>query len=317
MERRERQHADQELAPQAEVLAKRFIQRWDLHARQLDNGHYICIHKPLKVNHILAHLRGDITLGTYLLDRNSQARFIVFDADDEQGFMRLAFLSRTLAEDGVPSYLERSRRGAHLWFFLAEAETGRDARSFGRGVVKVHGVDNVEIFPKQDKLSSGPGSLIRLPFGVHRLAECRFEFFSPSGEPLAATIHEQILMLSSPQIVSDTAFDAYRSCKSLFSQERVLDAIGSPKDTVSERIKARVTVLEFVSQYIDLKPVGNGALGLCPFHDDHRPSFGVNDRENYWHCFAGCGGGSVIDFWMKWRACDFTYAVTELAHILL
>jgi hypothetical protein len=59
--------------------------------------------------------------------------------------------------------------------------------------------------------------------------------------------------------------------------------------------------LEFVSQYVDLKPTARGAIGLCPFHDDHHPSFGVNDEGNYWHCFAGCGGGSVIDFWMKWQ----------------
>jgi DNA primase len=96
-----------------------------------------------------------------------------------------------------------------------------------------------------------------------------------------------------------------------------LDRFDEPTDTLSERIKTSVTVLEFVSQYVDLKPTGSGALGRCPFHDDHRPSFGVNDRENYWHCFAGCGGGSIIDFWMKRRGCDFIEAVTELARIIL
>ena len=54
-------------------------------------------------------------------------------------------------------------------------------------------------------------------------------------------------------------------------------------------------VLEFGGRYVDLKPTKNGAIGRCPFHDDHRPSFGVNAEGNYWHCFAGCGGGSVID----------------------
>jgi DNA primase len=86
---------------------------------------------------------------------------------------------------------------------------------------------------------------------------------------------------------------------------------------VSEKIKASVTVLEFVSQYIDLKPTPGGAIGLCPFHDDHHPSFGVNEAGNYWNCFAGCGGGSVIDFWIKWRGCDFTMAIRELAEMLL
>jgi len=53
-----------------------------------------------------------------------------------------------------------------------------------------------------------------------------------------------------------------------------------------------VTVLEFVGRYVDLKPTKNGALGRCPFHhDDHNASFDVNAGSNYWHCFAGCGGG--------------------------
>ncbi len=42
-----------------------------------------------------------------------------------------------------------------------------------------------------------------------------------------------------------------------------------------------------------------------------RPSFGVNDTGNYWHCFAGCGGGTVIDLWIKWRECDSMTAITE------
>jgi DNA primase len=79
-----------------------------------------------------------------------------------------------------------------------------------------------------------------------------------------------------------------------------------------------VTVLEFVSQYVDLKPSASGALGLCLFHhDDHRPSFGVNHEGNYWQCFAGCVGGSVIDVWMKRREGGFAAAIAELAELLL
>jgi DNA primase len=43
----------------------------------------------------------------------------------------------------------------------------------------------------------------------------------------------------------------------------------------------------------------------------------VNDKGNYWNCFSGCGGGSVIDWWMKRQNCDFTTAVTELAQMVL
>ena len=42
----------------------------------------------------------------------------------------------------------------------------------------------------------------------------------------------------------------------------------------------------------------------------------MNTQGNYWNCFAGCGGGSVIDFWMLLRGIDFKTAVTELEQML-
>jgi type IV secretory pathway VirB4 component len=51
-----------------------------------------------------------------------------------------------------------------------------------------------------------------------------------------------------------------------------------------------VAVLEFVSQYVDLKPTASGAIGPYPFHDDHHPSFGVKAEGNYWHSLPGVVG---------------------------
>jgi hypothetical protein len=114
-----------ELSRPALILAQRFVQRWDLHARQLDDGSYVCVHEQLNVGHLFDHLRGEITLGAYLLDQDSQARFLVLDADDEQSWERLGHLARELAEEDIPAYLEKSRRGGHLWLFLAQAVAGR------------------------------------------------------------------------------------------------------------------------------------------------------------------------------------------------
>jgi hypothetical protein len=160
---------DTELSRPALVLAQRFVQRWDLHARQLDDGSYVCVHQPLNVGHLLNHLRGEITLGAYLLDQESQARFVVLDADDAQAWERLGHLASALADEDIPSYLEKSRRGGHLWLFLAEAVAGREVRAFGHGLLAAHRIEGVELYPKQDQLADGPGSLIRMPFGVHRL----------------------------------------------------------------------------------------------------------------------------------------------------
>jgi hypothetical protein len=183
---------DTELSHPALVLAQRFVQRWDLHARQLDDGSYVCIHEQLNVGHLFAHLRGEITLGTYLLSQESQARFIVLDADDAQAWERPGHLVRVLADEDVPSYLERSRRGGHLWLFLAQAVDGREVRAFGHGLLAAHQVEGVELYPKQDRLAGGPGSLIRMPFGMHRLTGRRYGFYTADGVPLAPSIREQV-----------------------------------------------------------------------------------------------------------------------------
>jgi hypothetical protein len=36
-------------------------------------------------------------------------------------------------------------------------------------LLSFHRFEDVELFPKQDEPTGGPGSLIRMPFGVHRL----------------------------------------------------------------------------------------------------------------------------------------------------
>jgi hypothetical protein len=89
--------------------------------------------------------------------------------DDAQGWQRLGHLASALAGENVPAYLEKSRHGGHLWLFLAEAAAGRDARAFGLGLLAAHRVEGVELFPKQDQIADAPGSLIRMPFGMHRL----------------------------------------------------------------------------------------------------------------------------------------------------
>ncbi|MGE5073565.1 MAG: CHC2 zinc finger domain-containing protein [Anaerolineae bacterium] len=79
---------------------------------------------------------------------------------------------------------------------------------------------------------------------------------------------------------------------------------------VWEKIKQRLPIGDVVAKYVELDSKGRGR---CPFHDDQHPSLSVNFDEGYWHCFAGCGGGSVIDFWMKLHSMSFAEAVSDLA----
>jgi hypothetical protein len=288
---------EQEVWTIVEMLSLQFIQRWDIHARQLEDGRYICVPQPFRMSLMYLHLRGDITLGAYLLDSKSLAKFIVLDADDEMTFRKLKEMAVDLNNQGIPSYQETSRRGGHLWLFFKELIPGEKAKGFGKGLLKSYGIE-AEVYPKQEKLSQGPGSLIRMPFGIHRKSGERYPFYG------LGNFRQQLEILSHPQTVPMEAIELYQYRKETHHYEGK-----------SERFKD-IPLVEFIGQYVDLRPIASGALGLCPFHEDHQPSFGVNAKDNYWHCFAGCGGGDIISFWMKWKNCDFKTAVKDLEEVI-
>jgi hypothetical protein len=53
--------------------------------------------------------------------------------------------------------------------------------------------------------------------------------------------------------------------------------------------------------------------GLCPFHEDVKPSFFVNKETGIFHC-KGCNKrGSIFDFYMEKHSVDFKTACTTLA----
>lgn len=312
---REMNHLNQELLQIARNLMDTFLHRRDLYARQLDDGSYVCIRKPLTEQHVLAHLKGGITLGAYALDQAGLARFVALDGDDDSQLHSLICMNTSLHANGIPSFLEQSRRGGHLWLFLPRPKQGSIARSFGLDLAQRFGLTGIEVFPKQDRLSGGPGSLIRMPFGIHRKTGQRNGFVNADLAPLSKDWIDQMQILTNPETVPDdyinlvTTKNAQPSTP-IFNTKSILPE----KITPSGRIKAAISVYDFVSQYVELNP---GGIGLCPFHPDTKRSFAVHREENYWHCFAGCGGGSIIDFWMKYRNCDFTTSVKELSALLL
>ncbi len=84
------------------------------------------------------------------------------------------------------------------------------------------------------------------------------------------------------------------------------------EEKVSE-VRLHSSILEVVSDYVNLKKTGRNYRGLCPFHSEKTPSFMVNEEKQIFHCF-GCGqGGDVFTFLMKIGQFSFPQAVEELA----
>jgi DNA primase len=42
----------------------------------------------------------------------------------------------------------------------------------------------------------------------------------------------------------------------------------------------------------------------CPFHQDNNPSFNINIESGLWNCFAGCGGGNLIQLVQRVEGCN-------------
>ncbi|MGH2969616.1 MAG: DNA primase, partial [Solirubrobacteraceae bacterium] len=81
-----------------------------------------------------------------------------------------------------------------------------------------------------------------------------------------------------------------------------------------EKVRDAVDFAELVGARTELKRAGSNRLqGLCPFHEERTPSFGIDPVEKLYHCF-GCGaGGDVFSFVMATEGLDFAGALEWLA----
>jgi DNA primase len=81
-----------------------------------------------------------------------------------------------------------------------------------------------------------------------------------------------------------------------------------------EKVRDAVDFAELVGAKTELKRSGTQRLqGLCPFHEERTPSFGIDPVEKLYHCF-GCGaGGDVYSFVMATEGLDFAGALESLA----
>jgi hypothetical protein len=115
------------------VMAKEFgtycnllVNRWDVYAIQRPDGSYYLVHCPVISQLIRASLEGKVTPGFYALAEDETARWACIDSDLEEGLTDLQGLCLELRQLGIPSYLEASRRGGHLYIFFEPmaAQTG-------------------------------------------------------------------------------------------------------------------------------------------------------------------------------------------------
>src|SRR6266487_1152885 len=291
-------------------LASLCVGRCSDFALQQADGRYLRAGRPLDYSTLRLHLSGELTIGIYVTDEQGRCRFAVFDADSPDGLATLLEVKLTLAASAIPSYLELSRRGGHLWVFLARPAAAGQLRRW----LLPYCPSGVEFYPKRDWANDAqPGSLIRLPFGVHRLSGRRYPFVSLVGDrlvPVAPSVAGALTWLSTVEraTVPDEPGSAngdqpgYSTPTQYSTKKGVMTSTPTPQMSIRDWCAGQDPLL-VIGRYVELDSNG---LGCCPFGEHHsdgqdsHPSLWVHapvaPDVACWYCHTWCAGGSLFEF---------------------
>lgn len=84
-------------------------------------------------------------------------------------------------------------------------------------------------------------------------------------------------------------------------------------DDFAARIKEAVPIQDVVGDHVRLEAAGNVFRGLCPFHDDHKPSLIVDPRFQTYRCWACGAKGDAFQFLQDLERITFAEAKEKLA----
>jgi DNA primase len=80
-------------------------------------------------------------------------------------------------------------------------------------------------------------------------------------------------------------------------------------------VRQATDLVRLIGEHVALRPKGREHVGLCPFHDDHSPSFCVvTHKGNAFYKCHSCGtGGDAFDFVKNYHKMEFGEALRYLA----
>ncbi len=307
------------------ILVARCLGRRNDYALQQDNGRYRRVGSPVTWEVLKLHVAGVETIGAYVVDEYQSCHYAVFDADNVDGLVQLLGVQRCLAEGGIDSALEGSRRGGHLWVFFASPL----APGLVRRWLLPYCPAGVEFYPKRAWASwDAPGSLVRVPLGVHRLSSRRYPFLVPahadsgSGDrvvPVAHSVESSLEWLASIRRVLVPARELVQRDDDTglaTAQPFLARGVGSGTPSLPHTPANRLTIHAWCDRQDSLAVLGRylridgRGMACCPFgshHDDGRdshPSLWVHaptvSGGRCWYCNVWKRGGNLFDFLCLW-----------------
>jgi hypothetical protein len=251
----------------------------------------------LSLDTIRRHLAGWVTIGLYALNPETlRSKWLAIDADYERALADLAKLAECFKGDGVSSALENSRRGGHLWVFMAEPLPARDIRIYALDVAARVGVrikqanqDGLEFFPKQDILRPGEfGSAIRGPLGIHRGAARRF-WFQDAAPDLASQME---FLKAIPKMAGA---DLARLIKGNAAVAECRPGL-APGDLRRSKRRRGFQILQHIQT--PLRRAGRNLVTACPScraagRDTGGDNLSISTDGEKYVCWAGCSRDDI------------------------
>ena len=90
---------------------------------------------------------------------------------------------------------------------------------------------------------------------------------------------------------------------------------GNSSAEFKELVRSRTDIVQLIGETVALQPQQGGRVfkGLCPFHEDHNPSFTVNPERQSYKCWVCNKGGDCFSFVMEHDNLGFPETLEFLA----
>ncbi len=82
---------------------------------------------------------------------------------------------------------------------------------------------------------------------------------------------------------------------------------------VIQAIKSRISLADMARRYVELRPAGSRLVAPCPFHQETKPSFSINEEQGTFYCFGCQASGDIFDFYGRLNGLDFKETLAALA----
>jgi hypothetical protein len=246
---------------------------------------------------IRQHLEAKITVGLYAINPSTQrCKWVAIDADYKNAMEDLLKLQYHLTQDRAEPALEMSRRGGHLWIFLATPLLARECRIYIHDLALRLGVpvkgaglaDGIEVFPKHDAIGPGDfGNAIRGPLGIHRGANRRFWFYGADY-----TLEDQMAYVKRLRKLTEDELRRFTAGKEGPEPDLVPRSKRDfPREPRQGTGQPEFRILEHVGR---VRKVGRNYVTRCPScadsgHDRGGDNLAILIEDpQFYKCWAGC-----------------------------